>query len=50
VNAKYAFINSEEGGYPIRSMCRWAKVSRSGYYDLTSTTPSFDRRGREQMP
>lgn len=31
--AKYAFIESEEGNYPIALMCRWSKVSRSGYYD-----------------
>ena len=33
VSTKYGFIRSEEGNYPVRSMCRrWAKVSRSGYY------------------
>lgn len=32
MSVKYAFICSEEGNYPIVSMCRWAKVSRSGYY------------------
>lgn len=30
---KYAFIESEEGNYPVVRMCQWAKVSRSGYYD-----------------
>ena len=33
MNSKYGFIYSEEGHYPIVSMCRWAKVSTSGYYD-----------------
>jgi len=33
VSVKYAFINGEEGNYPISSMCRWAGVSRSGYHD-----------------
>ena len=27
MNAKYAFINSEEGNYPVRSMCRWARFT-----------------------
>lgn len=30
---KYEFIRSEEGNYSVRSMCRWAQVSRSGYQD-----------------
>ena len=29
---KYELINREEGRYPVVSMCRWAGVSRSGYY------------------
>lgn len=29
---RYEFINREEGHYPTSSMCRWAGVSRSGYY------------------
>lgn len=33
MSVKYAFINGEEGNYPIVSMCRWAGVSRSGYHD-----------------
>jgi len=33
VTAKYAFINSEEDNYSIRNMCRWARASRSGYYE-----------------
>jgi transposase InsO family protein len=33
VSVKYAFINGEEGNYPVSSMCRWAGVSRSGYHD-----------------
>ena len=33
MSVKYAFINGEEGNYPISSMCRWAGVSRSGYHD-----------------
>ena len=29
---KYELINREEGRFPVVSMCRWAGVSRSGYY------------------
>lgn len=32
VSKKYELFNREEGSYPISSMCRWARVSRSGYY------------------
>ncbi|WP_425320938.1 IS3 family transposase [Actinomyces bowdenii] len=32
MSQKYELINREEGNYPISSMCRWARVSRSGYY------------------
>jgi len=40
VKVKYAFICSEEGNYPIEKMCRWAKVSRSGYYAWHGRCPS----------
>ena len=29
---RYELINREEGSYPISSMCRWSRVSKSGYY------------------
>ena len=32
VSQRYELINREEGRYPIASMCRWAGVSKSGYY------------------
>nr|WP_282705538.1 IS3 family transposase [Actinomyces slackii] len=32
VSQRYELINREEGNYPIASMCRWSRVSRSGYY------------------
>jgi transposase InsO family protein len=47
VTAKYAFIESEEGCYPISSMCRWAKVSRSGYYDWRGRPQSATAARRE---
>ncbi len=30
---KYTFIRGEEGNYSVRNMCRWARVSRAGYYE-----------------
>lgn len=47
MTAKYAFIESEEGCYPIILMCRWAKVSRSGYYDWCSRGQSATAARRE---
>jgi hypothetical protein len=47
VSVKYAFIAGEEGNYPIYQMCRWAKVSRSGFYEWCGRAPSATavRRG-----
>jgi hypothetical protein len=44
---KYAFIAGEEGCYPIYQMCRWASVSRSGFYEWCGRAPSATavRRG-----
>jgi len=49
VNVKYAFIASEEGNYPITKMCTWAKVSRSGFYDWATRSPSERGRRREEL-
>lgn len=40
MSAKYAFIAGEEGNYRVYLMCRWAKVSRSGYYEWRDRGPS----------
>jgi len=40
VSVKYAFICSEEGNYPVQKMCRWAKVSSSGFYEWRGRGPS----------
>jgi len=49
VTAKYAFIESEEGNYPIDSMCWWAKVSRSGYYDWRARPQSVTAARHEVL-
>lgn len=46
---KYAFIESEEGHYPVRQMCRWAQVSRAGYYEWKDPTLTATEQWREVM-
>ncbi|QNP56005.1 IS3 family transposase [Tessaracoccus defluvii] len=49
MSAKYAFINSEEGNYSVRNMCRWARVSRAGYYEWRERPVSATRRWRDEL-
>jgi transposase InsO family protein len=49
VTVKYAFINGEEGHYPIEKMCRWAKVSRSGFYGWRGRKPSVSQLRRRRL-
>jgi len=46
---KYAFICGEEGNYPVAKMCRWAKVSRSGYYEWHGRGPSSTELRRRRL-
>ena len=47
MSVKYTFIAGEEGNYAIYKMCRWVKVSRSGFYEWWGRAPSATaaRRG-----
>jgi len=49
VNVKYAFIAGEEGSYPIDKMCRWSKVSRSGFYEWRGRGPSASALRRRRL-
>ena len=49
MSEKYAFIRREEGRYSIRDMCRWAKVSLSGYHDWKTRPASATARWRQRL-
>jgi putative transposase len=49
VSRKYAFIASEEGNYPLHLMFRWAKVSKSGFYEWKDRGPSYTSRRRAHL-
>jgi transposase InsO family protein len=45
VSSKYEFIDGEKVHYPVVLMCRWAQVSRSGFYEW-SQRPTSATAGR----
>ena len=50
MSEKYALINAEKADpqspYPTDGMCRWLSVSRSGFYEWRTATPSAAARRR----
>ena len=49
MSAEYRRIHREEGNYPIQSMCRWVKVSKSGYYARRNRPESSTTQRREDL-
>jgi putative transposase len=49
VSEKYEFIDAQGPHYPIRSMCRWARVSTSGYYEWRARPASATAERRPEL-
>lgn len=49
MSSKYEFIEAEKANYPIIKMCRWAEVSRAGFYEWRNRTPSATALRRQAL-
>lgn len=49
MSSKYEFIEGEKANYPIVKMCRWANVSKSGFYDWRKAPASATAERREAL-
>lgn len=49
MSSVYEFIETEKANYPIVKMCRWSKVSTSGFYEWRGRCPSAAARRRAQL-
>ena len=49
MSSVYEFIDGEKANYPVVSMCRWAMVSRSGFYEWLDRPASATMLRREAL-